>query len=428
MKLLCVTERYGDRIFVRPVGWGNGVYFAGRQPQYQVVLLLHFPGLNMADTESIIKWLGQRSGLLAKLLPSRRQVSELPEDVWRPAVLDDVLEAHNYSSILWQLQRHFSLEQFNAFATRYLPEAQQRIRDLLAISDPTARSRKLEEVRPWLERVAGVFAQIPGRLHIEREKIWEQLDQLRIAAVRATPFHVQTWAEAADQLYTTTMKMALLSEIAQYIAQAGGGTAAILQALQPISASYALKRFTQDAAWFWGKFTYALRLEPNVSGETIDISRAQEQTAQLSWELIEGRRVGTIVPGRTALVLNDDGVKTFIAGERRLKFQVSRAGGRLEKFGNTLITSDDGASAMHKALLDVDLLDTLANLDPSQALERIHHLRLPPDHPVFRAATAAKDDIRQARVLADLLIELVVGVDADIARRLARAQARANRR
>ncbi|MCI0728921.1 MAG: hypothetical protein L0332_19695, partial [Chloroflexi bacterium] len=68
-------------------------------------------------------------------------------------------------------------------------------------------------------------------------------------------------------------------------------------------------------------------------------------------------------------------------------------------------------------------LDTLANVDPQQALARVAHLDLPANHPARQAAEAVRTDPRQARVLADLLIELAVGLDADVARQLVRSMA-----
>jgi hypothetical protein len=94
---------------------------------------------------------------------------------------------------------------------------------------------------------------------------------------------------------------------------------------------------------------------------------------------------------------------------------------------NTLLVAKSESSAT-TALLEVDRLDTLAHVDPRQALAAVEDRDLPQNHPVFLAAEAAEVDPRQSRVLADLLIELVVGIDADIARDLARQQARANRR
>jgi hypothetical protein len=61
-------------------------------------------------------------------------------------------------------------------------------------------------------------------------------------------------------------------------------------------------------------------------------------------------------------------------------------------------------------------------------LKRRYKTNLPPEHPVFQAAEAARTDPRYSRVLADLLIELAAGLDADIARRLTRSQSARRRR
>ena len=91
------------------------------------------------------------------------------------------------------------------------------------------------------------------------------------------------------------------------------------------------------------------------------------------------------------------------------------------------MTSQDDSS-IYPALLEVETIDALANLNPNDALKKAEHLNLPSDHLIYEIAEKAKTDKRQSRVLADLLIELLVGVDADIARRLARSQSVGNRR
>jgi hypothetical protein len=76
-----------------------------------------------------------------------------------------------------------------------------------------------------------------------------------------------------------------------------------------------------------------------------------------------------------------------------------------------------------RALLEADVLDTLANLDPEQAVDKLR-ATLPASHPIFDAARKAKTDLRYARILSDLLIEASIGIDADVARRLMKAQSR----
>jgi len=78
-------------------------------------------------------------------------------------------------------------------------------------------------------------------------------------------------------------------------------------------------------------------------------------------------------------------------------------------------------------LLRVDEIDSLSQLAPERAVALVPE-SLPPEHPISVALSRSRDDLRYRRILADLLIDRLVGIDAVIARRLARAEARANRR
>ena len=81
---------------------------------------------------------------------------------------------------------------------------------------------------------------------------------------------------------------------------------------------------------------------------------------------------------------------------------------------------------MQAALLRVDEIDSLAQLAPERAVALLGDLA--PTPPITEALAHAPSDPRWRRVLSDLLIERIVGIDADVARRLARAEASANRR
>ncbi|MFN0250581.1 MAG: hypothetical protein ACKV2T_27120 [Kofleriaceae bacterium] len=78
------------------------------------------------------------------------------------------------------------------------------------------------------------------------------------------------------------------------------------------------------------------------------------------------------------------------------------------------------------ALLRVDEIDSLAQLAPARAVALLGDLA--PTTPITEALARADADPRWRRVLSDLLIERIVGIDADVARRLARTEASANRK
>jgi hypothetical protein len=89
---------------------------------------------------------------------------------------------------------------------------------------------------------------------------------------------------------------------------------------------------------------------------------------------------------------------------------------------------DESARRMQSFLLDVERIDALSSVDPAAALAMVPQANgLPDSHAVSRAAGAAAADFRQARVLADLLIELHTGVDAAVIREMARTRRRGNR-
>ncbi len=122
-------------------------------------------------------------------------------------------------------------------------------------------------------------------------------------------------------------------------------------------------------------------------------------------------------------------VKYYIRAERKLKFRIQKAGGSVRKYGCELVMqSKAGGKSLGPKLLEIERLDTLANIDPAQAIAAVEELNLPQNHPAREAAARASSDYRQRRILADLLIEERFGIDADIARHLARSQARGNRR
>lgn len=217
----------------------------------------------------------------------------------------------------------------------------------------------------------------------------------------------------------------ILVDLVDHLASRSDDQAYVQQVLQQIRRSTRLAKRSWYCSPFWERLKDVVRLEPNVHGETIDISAAEEDVVWLNWHVLEARRVGRIVPGRTALVLRNGAQRTltFIAGQRRLKFQVARAGGQLKRMGNTLVAKPKGVSGLHQALLEIEMLDTLANLNPQQALAQLDQA-LPDDHPAVIAARAASTDPRQARILADMLIEMRTGIDANVARRLVRAAGR----
>lgn len=422
MKLLFVTFPYGGRVAIRPLYMSAAFFFQGKQPAADTIILVEMPGLAEFTDEAVKKWLHEHLGP-----QTRRDLVELPESRWRSAVLDDFLTAENYQWVVWQMARYFGLEAFQAFGQRHLAPAQQQLAAVLGIKDTTERVKKLGEIRPFLERVFLVMNQSPARIRTEYDEGMKALEKAQLESL--STFSTAVWIETADSLYTGELSLRLLNEVVDSLKRPGVPQEHIHEVLGQIMRRPKLRRLTEYNTLFWRPLQHLLRFDGNVTGETIDIAPAKEQTVQAGWQLFEARRVGRITPGRAALVLQEEnGRITYIGADRKLKFQVSRTGGRLERLGNTLVLGDSDQAQLNQALLEVEQLNALANVDPVQAVRRVEHLRLPPDHAVYQAAQQAQNDPRHSRILADLLIELAVGIDADVARRLMRAQSRARRR
>ena len=424
MRLLYVTMTLGDRVYVRAGGWGQmSLYFRGKQPDHDQLLLLDFKGLTTDTPTAIVEWLGELEGEKRR----EEEICEIPESVWRPAVLDDVMEAGNHHTVGWHLQRLFPLTDFDAFFAKWLPEAKARLEKNLALDGELRRGKALPRLEKFLERIGIVTAAAPRRCAEEAKTIFEKADADHRETIQQEGYDFERWVGAAEGALSNLGRLNLLLDIKNELLDPSVADSDVLPALERIHQSLKLRNTVPEV--FFEALQHKVRLPPTVEGKRIDISGAREETVQLGWPLIKGQRVGSVVPGRTALVVRDrnQNPKYFIRGERKLKFRVKRAGGKLERYGNTLVLSEAGDGLAY-ALLEVDRLDTLANLSPKQALATVADRDLPSDHPVFAAARAAEDDPKQSRVLADLLIELRVGVDADIARQLARAQSRSNRR
>jgi hypothetical protein len=389
--------------------------------------------------DRIVAYLSERQGVSPPAAPSvssseetkkrrRKQINEIPPDLWRPATLDDLLDARNAEMFRWGLGEYFALAEFQAFAARHVPPLLSRLHDAFPMPDGD------------INRMFGILSALPNRLTGDVQKLRVAMDRERVRAARKKAreegrngLSIDDRITLLEQVETDAVVHDLLLRIARSLAENQLTQAEIRATLDRMGKIKRIRDATMYFPQFWEKIGKVYRLEPTENGKTIDITDAREQTVMLDWNLLNAKRVGPVVPERTALVVyNKNGTpKVYVRGERKLKFQVQSAPkGRKDKYGCTLVMREDpDKQRMQGFLLDVERMDTLAQLDPPAAVALVPGAAdLPANHPVRRAAEAARTDWRQARVLADLLIELHTGADADIIRRMARAQNRANRR
>ena len=424
MKFLYQTAIYGSRVVVQDYYYGGfTLFFNGRQPRHPMFILVEMAGLAQTDLASITAWL-TKSG--SRQSDFRREVLELPETIWREAVLDDVLEAQNYQMAAWYLDRYFDLAAFDDFARRRLPQALELLQKGVMAPAGESRVQTLQAIQPLLERIFLVINRTPTRVQADYQQEIKNLEATYVRLLRQQTFSAAQWIESAGRMKSNEAALDLLMDVIDYLSRPGTSQQLLHHTIATIGRHPNLRQLTQQpTAPLWYRLSHALRLESNVEGKTLSIASAKEQRAALNWELFDGQRIGRIVSGRPMLVMSDDsGRKLYIAGQRKLKQRVQKAGGRLAYQGNTLIMDDAASNNLNQTFLEAEILDTLANMAPHQALDRVAHLQLPAGHPIYQAAATAPHDPRQSRILANLLIELVVGVDADIVRAHLRQKSR----
>jgi hypothetical protein len=447
------------------------LFFLPPEPPTERLLALEFPDLEVpkareedSDEDSIaFGWINYDSlinsiiGYLSERQPTaqpatlpdtseepkkkrRKQINEIPSGYWRFATLDDLLDAYNADMFRWGLNQYFTVAEFQEFAERHVPPLLSRLRDALQTPNGAERLAVFGALQMDVNRLFTILAALPGRLTEDVQKLRVSMDRERVRVARRQAkedgrngLSVDDCIALLERVETDTVVQELLLRIARSLSENQLEQAEIFATLERLGKIKRIREATMYFPQFWEKIGKVVRLEPTETGKTIDITDAREQTVALDWNLLKAKRVGPIVPERAALVVYDKNgeSKAYVRGERKLKFQVQSAPkGRKEKYGCTLVMREDPEKQrMQGFLLDVERLDTLAQLDPPAAVALVPAAAdLPANHSVRSAAEAARTDWRQARVLADLLIELHTGADADIIRRIARSQNRANRR
>lgn len=429
MKLAFRTTSDGGRTAIA-LTWEKNAYFAGDPPEVDRLVVLAPPDLRGDSVLALRAWLAARS--TAQGAGQAAPLDLVPEGAWRYGTLDDLLDAAPFDAAELDLEACVPLSELAEFAARRVPEATARAREACAAVDPAARLERLAALAPFLSRVFAILDAFPRRAEREREQLSADLDRSLLAAVRAGAPGLAEWVDAALRMRSEAGLSEVFAAIAPTLADPRTTQADLFRALGALAAHQPTRRHLDvtytEVDRFWKVIARRLRLAPNVRGETLDLTDAAEQQPGLDFGLIVARRVGNVIPDRRALALTaPDGTVTFVRGTRALLHAVARAGGRLEGMGNTLVVRTEARRSVHRGLLEVERIDTLANVAPRQLLPEIEQLAPSTQAAARRLVEESPGDPRRARRLADLLIEATVGVDADVARRLSRQRRRGSR-
>ncbi|HTL35009.1 MAG TPA: hypothetical protein VL326_17900 [Kofleriaceae bacterium] len=421
MKVLAVVEQFAGKAMIRIGGYGReGFFFSGKQPDVPSMIAVEIEGLKGHSEKSVREWLNAFHAKATGDADSEH--ADLVEEHWRRAVLDDVLDAVNGTDLIWYISRFFTLAEIATFAEAHGPKLDAEIRAALDV-ERKKRATALRKVEKRSARILPVIYAGSSRISVEAMELETAFDQERIAAVMKTRFHPATWIEAAASLHTDQGKRDLMDIIGGLLVDTGADIGAALDLM------IAAKLDRIHAPMLFAKIQNHVVLPQNVTDEVIDLTKAREHTVTFTFDTWKARRVGPIKIGRTALVVYDGNKLTYVRGERKLLHRLREKGGTMSRWGNLLGVgmAKTSAASVHGKLLEVDRIDTLAQVDP-RAAAKLAGESLPAADPISTALENSQGDPTWRRILADLLIERLVGIDSDVARRLARQQQRANRR
>lgn len=437
MKMMAVTMRHAKKTCVL-LGWQRMLFFEDPAPAADRLVTVEIPQVRYREDgerlyRDIVAHLGAGEG------GKKRESVLLPPALWRPAVLDDILDADNGEQQMYGLSSHFSSDALAEFAARTTPEIAGRLRAILEERGDARRKRYGRERRFLASACGVVLWGLPQRLEIERAREQTAADRARVKAFDA-PEAVAARAALSDDdalaaylrllgaSHTALGRRLALRRFADRFVPKGSVWEEVEPVLRRLAAHKRARAAAEAEGTLWERVAPALHLPATLTGATVDLSGAREETVRMGFDLLDARRVGAIVPGRTALVVRDSRyrITTLVRGERKLLQAIrASADGRLVRHGCILTVGDAKASPLRRLILDAERIDTLAALDPEAALAGAG---LGEDHPAFALAARARTDHRQARALADLLIEETCGVDAEVLRAMSRAQERRGRR
>ncbi|HSH02340.1 MAG TPA: hypothetical protein VLL52_07455 [Anaerolineae bacterium] len=427
MKFIANINHFAGQAVINPYYKHPGIFFIDPQPKKNYLITISLTptevkqyGLsNFVEQHSQAYFASNDNHSLAKKLPL------LTSDHWQYTQLSDLLDDTIIvpSRIYWQFGQQFSLADFTAFAQEHFPNLRQKMVTANTLSQPNEKSEALQTLLNVIKPISKIINNASTRIQEEYNTLLADLEKPQVTALLATPFDFDHWLTAVANLQTTSHHRTILHQMMHHL---------LAQNIKPSQLEPYLHRIHQHTHLansltydykFWRIIDHHIHLDTNIQDQTIDISTAQLVRTSLNWSLITGHRVGRLVPRRRALTIFTRGQKPniYIGASHAFKFKVWQAGGRLQQWGNTFILGQEDNN-FYQLLLQAEQLQTLAYIAPQQALDQITPLNLPPNHPIHTAAAQAAQSYNHATIFADLLIETILGLDADIAHQLIRQQ------
>jgi hypothetical protein len=392
------------------------------------LLICECPGLEKADRKSLLAWLARGGGKRVghgKALPDApaAALDAIPASCWRRAGFGEVIELPNYEQLLYLAVYAAPLGEITACLSERIPPVLARIDAALALGDGE-QIEKLGKAQGETKKVSLIAWSLSARTERHIAEVAQRVDSDALASLRKRrEFDVAVWVSAAAAMKADPGRVTALTELVRLIPEGPGAAEHMGAILDAIREKKALFDATRFAFTFWAAVAPLLDLPATMHDGEVDLSDAVEGVAAAGWDVYNARRVGRIKLGRKVLVLSASGGRalTYVRGTRALLEKVIAAGGRLRHHGVTL-TYPAKQRPLTPLLVEVTRIDTLAYVDPPAALALLAERAPPADHPLYALAVRAHTDPASARAFADILIEFATGIDADVARKLARGK------
>jgi hypothetical protein len=430
MKFFTYTSQYGDRVGTNIAYSGQMIFFTKPGPEANTFVTLEMPGLKSINEKSVLEWITARSGGDPD---DRRMLHEIPGDAWRKPELADFIDAENHQQFVWWVNRAFDIGDIRAFEDEFVANLHAELDTVAALPTGTfaerrAREEAYDEIQERVQRIYGVLGQLPNTLNMRLNDMRRSNDEELLGVRYPDPFDLDVAFELARSLNDQWTRSVALRRIARDIASLphDQATAAAVRFMEKLEADEEIRRHVAYDYLVFTHLTDLLKLEHDFDDDTLDISRAKEEVVELNYYTWNAPRIGRIVPGRRALVLRDllGQYVAIVRGQRKLKHRVAKSKEGLVRHGVRLVMAPGDDHSFDRELLEVERLMTLAQVDPAQVVSTLKERDIDADHPVWNAAERAVGSPRWARVLADLAIEIVVGIDADVARSMLRREKR----
>ncbi len=334
----------------------------------------------------------------------------IPASMWEPFQLDDVLAPdlvveRRYRSVHLGVRLDPPLDDVSRFLDAGTPSAVQWITeaDELTVNDADglAGHQRFGHLQELVARYL-IGAQSANTAMLSRRaELEEAIDQQLMAELAGSPFNLEQWIVVAQQLTRTESRTRLVEQITAKIT--ADTEVEVLTALAETNLLRHARSRGIDSV-----------LPGNVIDETIDLTGAHVKKVTDLTDYLLGRRAGRIKFGRAAIILprrSGQQRSTYVRGDRRLLTRVVTASEPVRHADNWLTATR--VDHLAPKLVLAQELQALAFLNPSAALERAAELGHEPTEEMGQMAGQAATSHRAGRILFDLLVEDVVGFDAN---------------